>query len=291
MSLLSGQLTEEDLAGGWTEDLRSEWLRVFQESGLGSRFLPSTAGQLLRWLERDGIRSGPIVDALANAKQGIPGVATPAAVATAVKEVARGLRRFSFTGSAPQLQRELDDGTLHLVHLQKIVSGVTGREPGFTVNVNVVHGALRRAWEQTAHWQSRRPVRSGANIGIATRLGFLAFDRDHWWRPTSDEEAHAAATEVLDLFEAHTLPWFDRLSNPLDAIDWLLAQEDNFVRLEVAAALLVELPHDERRANAARALHRWSRRIRGEEKAFLDWLLSRLTEHARGTGPGQEGDP
>lgn len=239
---------------------------------------------------RHGIASGPIVGAVTTAKQEIPGVATAAAVATAVTEVARGVRKCSFKGSAPQLQRELDDGTLHLVHLQKIVSGVTGREPGFTVNLNVVHGALRRAWQQADHWQSRRPVRSAVNTGIATRLGTLALGRDHWWRPTNDAEAHVAAAEVLDLFGAHALPWFDRLSHPEDAVDWLLAQDDNFVLLEVAAALLVELPHDKRRTEAQRALHRWSPRIGGAEKAFLDWLLSRLTDHARGKGARHDGD-
>jgi len=304
LSLLSGELAAADRAGGWNEELRLKWLghvtgwlpsgwlpSGFQPSEwLPSGFLPSDAAWLLRSLQRDGITSGPIVDALANAKQGIPGVATPAAVAASVKEVARGVRRFSFKGSAPQLQRQLDDGTLHLVHLQKVVSGVTGREPGFTVNLNVVHGALRRMWQQTGHWRSGKPVRSAVDTGIATRLGTLAFARDHWWRPTDDEEARGAAAEVLDLFEIHALPWFDRLSNPHDAIDWLLAQDGNFVLLEVAGALLAERPHDGRRANAERSLQSWSPRIGGEQRPVLDWLLGRLKEGNGPTGPRQTGD-
>lgn len=295
LSLLSGELTAADRAGGWNEDLRLKWLghvTGWLPSGfLPSGFLPSDAAWLLRSLQRDGITSGPIVDALADAKQGIPGVATPAAVAASVKEVARGVRRFSFKGSAPQLQRQLDDETLHLVHLQKIVSGVTGREPGFTVNLNVVHGALRRMWQQTGHWRSGKPVRSAVDTGIATRLGTLAFARDHWWRPTDDEEARGAAAEVLDLFEIHALPWFDRLSNPHDAIDWLLAQDGNFVLLEVAGALLAERPHDGRRADAERALRSWSPRIGGEQRPVLDWLLGRLKEGNNATEPPQHGDP
>lgn len=75
----------------------------------------------------------------------MPGVGTPEAVATAVKEVSTDLRRFGFKGGAPHLERELDDGTRHLIKLQRVNSGVTGREPGFTVNLDVVHGALLHA--------------------------------------------------------------------------------------------------------------------------------------------------
>ncbi|MCA1706920.1 MAG: DUF4304 domain-containing protein [Actinobacteria bacterium] len=274
LSLLTEDLTPADHAGGWTDELQSKWLGILK--AFGPRFLPSHAAQVLRLFQTDGVTSGPIVEALASAKHGIPGVATPQAVAVAVKEVSRGLRRFSLKGSSPHLQRELDDGTLNLVNLQKVVAGVTGREPGFTVNVNVVHGALRRAWQQTGHWQSTRPVRSGMDTGVATRLGEVAFGRDHWWHPSTEEEARAAAAEVIGLMESHGLPWLDRLSDPEAAIAWLLPQDGSFQLIEVAAALLVERPNDQRRAQAERALRRWSPRIGGEEKALLNWLMAQL---------------
>lgn len=277
VDLLSVELTDADRADGWNEVLRSRWLASVSGWPLvGSRFLPSTAAQLLRMLEADGITSGPVVKALASAKQGIPGVGTTDAVALAVKEVILGLRAESFKGRAPHLKREFDDGTVQLVHLQRINAGVTGREPGFTVNLNVVHGALRRAWAAVDHWQARHPVRGGMATGIAERLGSIAFGHDHWWHPSTAEEGHDAAQEVLTLLESHGLPWLDELTDPDRAVATLLSRPSGLTELEVAAALLVERPEDSRRAEALTALRQWEQRIGGDDRRQLDWLVENL---------------
>jgi hypothetical protein len=280
LSLLGGELTPADRAGGWTDDLKSAWhRRLYGSSWVGSRFLPSDAARLLGWFGADGITEGPIVEALVNATHGIPGVATPETVATAVKDVARGVRRLGFKGSTPHLQRELGDGTLHLVHLQRINAGVTGREPGFTVNLNVVNGALRRAWRRTGDWRSVEPVRSGSDVGIATRLGQLAFGDDHWWRPSTDDEAHSTAVEVVDLMESYALPWFEHLSDPQRAIDWMLRRRANLLLIQLGVALLVELDDAERRSEDESAVRRWA--VAGGEAAAFDRWTVRLEDPPR----------
>ena len=100
------------------------------------------------------------------------------------------------------------------------------------------------------------PVRSSEDAGIATRLGVLALGHGHWWRPRKDQEGLAAVVDVVELMESHGFPWLERLSSPANAIVWLFAQPANLVPLEIAAALVVELEDDDRRAEGERALRR-----------------------------------
>jgi hypothetical protein len=136
---------------------------------------------------------------------------TPKAVALAVKLSAARVRRFGFVGSTPHLIRELADGTAHLVHFQRMISGVTGREPSFTVNLNVVSGDLRRSWAASGDWRGRGPLRSGADVGVHVRLGQLAFGQDYWWNPADDAEAVEVAETVGGLVERFGLPWFGQV--------------------------------------------------------------------------------
>jgi hypothetical protein len=213
-ALLSKRLSTEDEAGGWTDALREHWaMEVRQYGGVGSRFLPYDAGALVRALKRDGVTSGPIVDALLVASGGIPGVADPKAVALAVKLAAARVRRLGFTGSTPHLERGLPDGTVHLVNFQRANSGVTGREPGFTVNLNVVPAATRQACEAAGDRKANGPLRSGADVGVWTRLGTLAYGEDFWWRPPDEAAAKSAADEVADLMERVGLPWLARITD------------------------------------------------------------------------------
>jgi hypothetical protein len=142
---------------------------------------------------------------------GVSGRGTTEAVATAVKLAAARVRRLGFTGATPHLKRELPDGTLHLVNFQRSNSGVTGREPAFCVNLNVVAGSLRRAWKAADDWRAaQKPLRSGADVGVWERLGSLAYGTDRWWRPGDEAAAVAAADEVARLMESVGIPWLER---------------------------------------------------------------------------------
>lgn len=282
LALLSARLSPADRSGGWTEELRSRYLLLLQTSVLaGSRFLPSHASRLVKFFAADGISSGPILAAIASAESGVPGVGTPEAVAQAVREVANELRKLGFKGRTPNLERELDDGTLHLVHLQRMNSGVTGREPSFTVNLNVVPGALRRAWAGAGHWKSDQRVRSAEDTGIATRLGSVALGRDHWWHPSDELGAHADAAEVVDLMRSHGLEWLELMSDPEVAITESLSQRGPLPPLQTAAAILAEHPHDSRRDEVAAVLRQWSARVEGDEKRLVDWLIGALSSDDR----------
>jgi len=189
-ALFSSPLSPDDIAGGWTDSLRLRWQQqavAFRD--IGMRFLPSDAAPLLKAFQREGVTSGPIVEAMTAAKDGFGGVGTTRAVALAVKLLVVETRGLGFVGRAPTLRREIHDATVHLVNFQRVVSGVTGREPGFTVNLNVVHGALVRAWSATGHRSGKPPIASGVNVGVGTRLGFLMEGRDLWWHPGTDGEA------------------------------------------------------------------------------------------------------
>ena len=278
LSLLAAELTAEDRAGGWTEERRAKYLLLLQTSIVeGSRFLPAHASQLVKLLAADGITSGPVAEAIARAKSGIPGVGTPKAVAQAVREVATELRKLGFKGRTPNLARELDEGTLHLVSLQRINAGVTGREPSFTVNLNVVPGALRRAWAGAQHWKASQPVRSSGDTGIGTRLGQIALGRDHWWRPSDEREAHEDAIEVVRMMHSHGLPWLDLMTTPDIAIAESLGHGSVLWPLETAAALLSEHPDRARRHEVALALRPWSLRVEGDDKRLVDWLIGALS--------------
>lgn len=215
-----------------------------------------------------------------------------AAVALAVKLAASRVREFGFAGSTPHLHRELPDGTLHLINFQRVISGVTGREPGFTVNLNVVHGALRRAWAASGHWRGRRPLRSGMDLGIADRLGSIAYGYDHWWHPADADEAADAATEVIEALQEGGLVWLDLWSDPTVAIERLLLGLTPVTTVELVAALLVDRPGDHRRRVVAEAVRRWRVRLRDwqedvpgdaelidvdfDDGPLLDWLVSQL---------------
>ena len=195
--LFSSRLSPDDVAGGWTDSLRVRWQQqaaAFRDMGM--RFLPSDAAPLLKAFQREGVTSGPIVEALTAARSGFGGVGTTRAVALAVKLLVVQTRALGFVGRGPTLRRETPDTTVHLVNFQRVVSGVTGREPGFTVNLNVVHGALLRAWEATGNLSGKLPIASGVSVGVATRLGFLMEGRDVWWHPGTDAEAEQVAGDV-----------------------------------------------------------------------------------------------
>jgi hypothetical protein len=136
---------------------------------------------------------------------------TPEAVALAIKLSAARVRRLGFKGSTSHLSREFPDGTTHLVHFQRMVSGVTGMEPSFTVNLNVVSGNLWRAWAASGDWRAQGPLRSGADIGVHVRLGHLALGQDYWWNPADEAEAVEVAETVADLVERFGLPWFEQV--------------------------------------------------------------------------------
>jgi hypothetical protein len=217
VTMLSSELSPEDVDGGWTEELRTRW-RVYAEQfrDLDIRFLPSTAAGLVDMFNHDGITSGPIVAAVSAARGGIPGVGTTAAVALAVRRAVAQTRKLGFTGRAPTLRRELPDGTVHMVNFQRMNSGVTGREPSFTVNLNVVPGALRRAWAATGHSFGRIRLQSAVNVGVAGRLGILAPGHrgpDVWWHPSTEEEAEEIAAEVVEQLRTTGLDWLQRLSD------------------------------------------------------------------------------
>jgi hypothetical protein len=136
------------------------------------------------------------------------------AVALAVKLAAARVRALGFAGSTPHLRRELADGTINLVHFQRSISGVTGREPAFTVNLNVVPAALLREWAAKGDRRAEEPIRSGADLGYYKRLGNLAFGRDYWWTPSDEEEATAAAHEVGALMETVGMDWLGEPTDP-----------------------------------------------------------------------------
>jgi hypothetical protein len=198
------------------------------------------------------------------------------ATAEAVREIGRGLRGFGFRGRSPNFERPAADGSVQLVNLQRVNAGVTGRDPGFTVNLNVVHGAVLRAWRATDYWMIKGPVRSAENVGLAERLGALAFGYDHWWHPWSSEEASGAAGEVLALMDAHGLPWLDRMTDPDVAIAALLPLQRVLWHLEAAAALLVERPGDQRRADVLQGLRRWGSGVDPSDRALCEWLVTNL---------------
>jgi Mrp family chromosome partitioning ATPase len=103
VALLTLPLSPENNAGGLTEDLRLRFGREAEmRCRLGTRFIHSDASGFLAVLERDGITQGPIVEAIAAATSGIPGVGTTAAVALAVKLAARRTRELGFGGRAPR---------------------------------------------------------------------------------------------------------------------------------------------------------------------------------------------
>jgi len=136
-------------------------------------------------------------------------VGTTSAVALAVKLAVSRTRTLGFSGRAPTLRRERSHGTVQLVNFQRVISGVTGREPGFTVNLNVVPGALRRAWAATGHSFGRRTIRSGFNVGVAARLSHLIHGRDVWWHPwcsgSSTRWWPLVRNERLDVLAANQL--------------------------------------------------------------------------------------
>lgn len=278
LSLLSAELTAADRAVGWTEGRQAKYLLLLQTSIVeGSRFLPAHASELVKLLAADGITAGAVVEAIARAKSGIPGVGTPKAVAQAVREVATELRKLGFKGRTPNLDRELHDGTVHLVSLQRMNAGVTGREPSFTVNLNVVPGALRRAWAGAQHSKASEPVRSSGDTGIGTRLGQVALGRDHWWHPSDEREAHEDAVEVVRMMHSHGLPWLDLMTTPDIAIAASLGHGSVLWPLETAAALLAEHPDLAQRHEVALALRPWSPRVEGDDKRLVDWLIGVLT--------------
>ncbi len=172
-----------------------------------------------------------------------------------------------------------------MVNFQRVVSGVTGREPGFTVNLNVVPGALRRAWTATGHWLATRAISSGMNVGVALRLGSLTQGReawwypgrDVWWHPSTEEEAETIAAQVFEQLRTAGVEWLDRMSDADTAIDELL-NADLLLTVAVAPALLVERPGDERRSRAAVALSRWTPAPGTDERRLRDWLLAQLGE-------------
>lgn len=140
------------------------------------------------------------------------GSGTPDAVKLAIRLAAQGVRALGFHGSTPHLQRELPNGTINLVNFQRTNAGVTGREPSVTVNLNVVTQAMRDHWAATGDWRSKRPLRSGVDIGTHQRLGHVAFGRDYWWNPSDAEAARATADEVVDLMVRYGIPWLDEKS-------------------------------------------------------------------------------
>lgn len=284
MTMLSSELSPEDEAGGWNEELRTRW-RLYAEQfrNLDIRFLPSTAAGLVDMFKYDGITTGPIVAAVSEARDGIPGVGTTAAVALAVKLAVAQTRTLGFTGRAPTLRRELPDGTVHIVNFQRMNSGVTGREPSFTVNLNVVPGALRRAWAATGHSFGRSRIETGFNVGVAGRLGMLApgyRGPDVWWHPSTEEEAEEIAAEVFEQLRTAGLDWLHRMSDPDTAIDELL-DSDSLLSIDVAPAMLVERPGDERRQRAADALRKWNPAPGHENRVLRDWLLETLADSAK----------
>ena len=129
------------------------------------------------------------------------------AVALAVKLAAAGVRKMGFSGKTPHLRRVLPDGTLHLVHFQRVVSGVTGRTPGFCVNLNAVSAQFIRDRAAEGDERPAETIRSAVDVGAHERLGHLGFGYDHWWHPTNEAEAHAAADEVIALMQQRGLPW------------------------------------------------------------------------------------
>jgi hypothetical protein len=283
VTMLSSELSPEDLAGGWTEELRTGW-RDYAEQfrDLNLRFLPSTAAGLIDMFKHDGITSGPILAAVSEAQDGIPGVGTTTAVALAVKGAVARTRTLGFTGRTPTLRRELPDGAIHLVNFQRMNSGVTGREPSFTVNLNAVPSALRRAWAATGHSFGRNPIDSAVNVGVWGRLGMLAAGYrgpDVWWHPSTEEEAEQVAAEVFEQLRTTGLDWLHRMSDPETAIDELL-DGDSLLTVHVAAAMLVERPGDERRQPAAAILRRWSPAPGNENRVLRDWLMEQLTDAA-----------
>ena len=283
VAMLSSELSPEDLAGGWNEELRTRW-RLYAEQfrDLDIRFLPSTAAGLVDMFKYDGITSGPIVAAVSAAREGIPGVGTTAAVALAVKRAVAQTRTLGFTGRAPTLRRELPDGTVQMVNFQRVNSGVTGREPGFTVNLNVVPSALRRAWASTGHSLGRNPIESAVNVGVWGRLGMLAAGYrgpDVWWHPSTEEEAEEIAAKVFEQLRTTGVDWLQRMSDPDKAIDELLDSE-SLLSIDVAPAMLVERPGDERRQRAAAILRTWNPAPGNENRVLRDWLLEQLADPA-----------
>jgi hypothetical protein len=104
----------------------------------------------------------------------------------------------------------------------------------------------------------------------------LAFGYDHWWHPSTGEEASGAAREVLALMETHGLPWMVRMTDPDAAIAALLPMQRVLWHLEAAAALLVERPSDQRRTDVLQALRRWDPVVEPSERALWQWLVANL---------------
>jgi hypothetical protein len=169
-----------------------------------------------------------------------------------------------------------------MVNFQRMNSGVTGREPSFTVNLNVVPGALRRVWAATGHSFGRSRIESAVNVGVAGRLGMLApgyRGPDVWWHPNTEEEAEEIAAEVFEQLRTTGLDWLQRMSDPDTAIDELL-DGDSLLAIDVAPAMLVERPGDGRRQRAAAILRKWNPAPGTENRVLRDWLLGQLTDTA-----------
>lgn len=285
----------DDTAAGWTDALWTRFRFMATQSAADDmRFLPAEALSMVRYLNSVGVTSGPTVDAIAGATRGVPGVATPEAVGLAVRSTVVGLRRLGFKGRSPTLSREVDGGTLHVVNLQRINAGVTGREPGFTVNLNLIHGPVRRALAEVQRTTGARPAVSFGYC-MDTRLGQIALGEDRWWRPSNTVEAGTAAQEVLELMGTYGLAWFERFTDPDAALADLLARRRPLPPLVVAAALLVERPSDRRipqvEADLRAAAQRFATsahpddstpvgQASGETSRLVEWLIAHLTPPA-----------
>jgi hypothetical protein len=73
VGVLSGPLSPQDLADGWSEDSRARALQVAQRSveELHAGKVPDAAHHFLRWLDHDGIAAGALLDAVAAAQSAI----------------------------------------------------------------------------------------------------------------------------------------------------------------------------------------------------------------------------
>lgn len=184
-------------------------------------------------------------------------MATPAATALSVKRFVAGVRSLGFRGSSPHLWRDAGDESLHLVHVQRSIAGVTGRDPGYTVNLAVLHGAVRRAQRAAGLRDSGDPPRVDAGEAIHERLGIVAFGFDRWWHPSDDAGAEADANEAIDAFRDSGLPWLEEWTDPRVALDRLLSDRAHIPDFELAAALMLEEPPDPRRVRVVEALAAW----------------------------------
>lgn len=281
-TLLSSRLAVEDAAGGWTDELRCVTLEQAEQMGeVGIRLLPSHAAGLLKTLKHYGVSSGPIFEAIAAATRGVPGVGTTQAVALAVKGLVVRTRTLGFTGRSPTVRRVLEDGTIQTINFQRMNSGVTGREPSFTVNLSVVPGSLRRA--ATRAWGSIEAEEPGSftNGVVTTRLGHITSGRDVWWHPSTEAEAEATVAQVFEDVQNSGLHWLQRMSNPASLLEELLASDHVLDTDLILAALLVDSADDGRRDLVARSLRRWPTAAIPKTKLLKDWLLQQLTSPYR----------